>query len=236
MRYVSALQQRQTQGFFPVVADLKCRSPKEGILMEASAAPGLANTLKVCGCPALSVVTEAEHFGGSLKLLEDVVVQTGLPVLRKDFIRTRDEIMRSADAGASAVLLIVSMLDPATLYTLYETALTCGLTPLVETHTPVEAALANALHPSFVGINNRDILSLELDDGTVASTEELIGSFSGSPFVISESAILTREDVRRARDAGAHGVLVGTALLKAQDVFSKYTELSHPCSDSNLCG
>lgn len=210
----------------PVIADIKCHSPKEGDLLGGRDARKLAKALESAGAPVLSVVTEKENFGGSLELLFQICADTSVPVLRKDFIKRREQILETAEAGASAVLLIASMLEENSLRDLYEEACSSGLAALVEVHSLEEIARVNSLCPELVGINNRDILALERDDGGIGTTENLVKAFCGSPFIVSESAIFTPQDVARAKNAGAGAVLVGTALLKAENIAEKYAELS----------
>ena len=228
MDYIDALRRRARGGFMPVIADLKRLSPKEGELMRGRDPIELAKALVSAGAPALSVVTEQEHFGGSLDMLSRIAGACGVPVLRKDFIRTKAEIRESARAGASAVLLIAAMLDKNLLFELYGEALEYGLVALAETHSIAEMEMVNALHAGLVGINNRDIIALEKDDGTVDTTVKLIGAAEGNPLIVSESSIATAADIMRARDAGANAVLVGTALLRADNIAEKYRELSVP--------
>lgn len=224
MRFIEALKQKSRLGFLPVIPDLKRRSPKEGALFAGRPVPALAEALQLAGAPALSVVTEPKNFSGSLGLLRQVAA-TGLPILRKDFIKTRRDIEETAEAGAAAVLLIVSMLDEETLPRLLNDCRDCGLDALVEVHTAEELALVNRLAPPLVGINNRDILRLEKDDGTVAQTGALAALVKRPALVVSESGIRDQNDARAAVQVGADAILVGTALLRAADIGAKYREL-----------
>lgn len=228
MTFVQALKDTAALGTVPVIADLKRRSPKEGDLFCGRDPLKLAEALAACGAPALSVVTEREHFDGSVELLRDVAASTRLPVLRKDFIRSARAVEETAEAGAAAALLIVSMLDADLLGELLDACRACGLEALVETHTLLEIEIAGRYSPPLVGVNNRDILRLERDDGTVETTRGLAQAWQkhDRPFIVSESAIETAEDVRSALQGGADAVLVGTAILKAADPAAKYRELS----------
>lgn len=241
MNFLEALKQRTLSGRMPVIADIKRHSPKEGPLIGNRDVLELVEALIFAGAPALSVVTEEKHFGGSLGMLERISSNVAVPVLRKDFIRTEEQIQETASAGASAVLLIVAMLDETRLGSLYEASLKHGLTALVETHNLAEIEMAKTINPELVGINNRDILSLEKDDGEAGATEQLVKAirggagldnpFQGCPFIVSESAIMTPGDVARTKNAGADAVLVGTALLQASDIAQKYEELSIPITE-----
>ena len=179
-------------------------------------------TLARCGAPALSVVTEAMRYGGSLDLLRRVVEATGLPVLRKDFIEAEEELARTRDAGASAILLMVATLPEVTLERLYATALALGLEPLVEVHTEAEMTVARRLGATLIGINNRDITQWECDGGTVTTTQRLARLAPEGATLISESGIATPGDVHAAFAAGCSAVLVGTALWLAPDLARAY--------------
>lgn len=220
----SLLYQYRT-GRTPVIPDIKCKSPSEGNLLLGRDPVELAKSLETAGAPVISVVTEAVHYGGSPELLHSIAKAVSVPVLRKDFITTRKQLFESVNIGASGVLLIASMLEKKQLFTLIEESLKLGLEPLVETHYEEEIRTVNELKLTFVGINNRNIVQLETDDGNVNTTAKLAGLVRSGSFILSESAITTQQDVRRAIAAGAHGVLVGTAILRAPDPVEMYLHL-----------
>lgn len=224
--YTSALWSQYDTGRVPVIPDIKCISPKEGDLLRGRDPVSLAKQLVAGGARVLSVVTESEHFGGSPQLLEKIAAETKVPVLRKDFIREKRHLIETKEIGASAVLLIAAMLEKKQLFQLIEDALSIGLEPLVETHNEEEIQSIQHLDLTFVGINNRNIVDLELDNGTVSRTEQLVSIAPKHAFILSESGIQTPEDVKRAIDAGAHGVLVGTAILQAQDPVEMYQQMN----------
>ncbi|MEN6389175.1 MAG: indole-3-glycerol-phosphate synthase [Syntrophomonas sp.] len=224
--FSSALRARYNTGKIPVIPDIKCRSPKEGDLMQGRDPVQLARALAAAGAPVLSVVSEPDYFGGSTELLKRVVQSIPLPVLRKDFIKTPSQLQETADLGAHAVLLIASMLEKEQLFNLVDYALQLGLEPLVETHNADEVALFNEFDLPIAGINNRNIVELELDEGSVSHTESLIRLIKPGVLVISESSISSPADVERAVNAGAHAVLVGTAILKAPNPVVIYHNLS----------
>jgi len=224
--FASALKNKHHTGLTPVIPDIKCRSPKEGDLMKGRDPVEIARDLAAAGAPVISVVSEPDYFGGSPELLKKVVQATSRPVLRKDFIKTLSQLQETADLGAKAVLLIASLLKKEQLYSLVEAALKLGLEPLVEVHSAEEMAVFNELDLSIVGINNRNIVELETDDGSVSTTENLIRLVKPGIFVISESSISSPADVLRATAAGAHAVLVGTAILQAENPVQMYLDLS----------
>lgn len=225
-RYTDVLRRNMKTGRIPVIPDIKRKSPAEGDLLSGRAPMALAVELEAAGAPALSVVTETEHFGGSPELFSRIVSSVAVPVLRKDFITAEEQLQESADMGAAAVLLIAAMLEKRVLFKLFEKALSLGLEPLVETHNEAEIRIANELNPTFLGINNRNILELEKDLGDVSTTEKLAALAKPDAFIVSESSISSPADARRAIAAGAHAVLVGTAILRADDPAAVYKKLS----------
>ena len=229
--FAESLRQCAQKGRIPVIPDFKLISPSEGPLLREADAYRAAEAMERTGAPALSVVTEKEHFGGSMELLTRIAGTVGLPVLRKDFIRERADVEESARCGAKAVLLICACMGEEKLRELYDAALQCGLEPLVEVHTREELRLAAELRAGLVGINNRDILTLEQDGGTVETTRRLAAAKPDGAFLISESGIQGTGDVRIARQSGADAVLVGTAIWKAANPLLFYESLSRAGGD-----
>jgi indole-3-glycerol phosphate synthase len=224
--FADILMKKSEDSGIAVIPDIKCKSPAEGDLIPETDAAGLAAELVKAGAPVISVVTEKDHYGGSAKLLERIALSAAVPVLRKDFITRREQLAESVDMGASAVLLIASMLERDTLERLTEDALKLGLEPLVEIHSFDDLEKIRHLDLQLIGINNRDILELETDGGTVATTERLARYLPSGVFIVSESSIQYPEDVRRAASAGSGAVLVGTAILRAADPAEMYRSLA----------
>jgi indole-3-glycerol phosphate synthase len=193
-----------------IIIDFKRISPKDGELFEKQNAAKTAKLLESRGVLGLSVVTEPKHFGGSLDLLREITSAVGLPILRKDFIKTESDLRETVECGAGEILLICSTIPENDLPRLYEKSLELGLKPLVEVHNRREMELAKSLQAKYVGINNKDITALERDTGTVATTRELISHAPKDAFIISESGILSRKDADAALNAGANAVLIGT--------------------------
>ncbi len=215
------------KGRVPLVVDIKPVSPRDGDLVGSRDPAALARMLDAAGVCALSVVTEPEHFGGSLDMLREVASSVSLPVLRKDFLRSPEDVVASLEAGAVAVLLTLSTVHELEAPGLYRRIHSLGMEPLVEVHTPQELHFALGLtpEPTVIGINNRDITRLEKDDGDVGVTELLAPLVPEGVAILSESAMLKPEDVARAFAAGADGVLVGTAVLQAEDPAAFVAEL-----------
>ncbi len=215
--FSAAIRQAKGRGTVPLVADIKPISPRDGNLVAGRDAAELARTLVAAGACALSVVTEPKHFGGSLETLARVCAAVKVPVLRKDFFQSVEQIDESKTQGASAVLIILATTPDPVAQVLRRRAREQGLEVVVEIHSRRELERALMLSPTIIGINNRDILRLEMDPGDVRVTEELAPLIPGEILKISESSLKTAEDIRRAVQGGADAVLVGTAILKAGD-------------------
>lgn len=222
----AALWSSYHSGNIPIIPDIKCKSPEKGGLLMGRDPVMIAKKLKEAGAPVISVVTESEHYGGSPELLHQIAKATSIPILRKDFITTREQLLESVDIGASGVLLIAAILDKKQLFKLIEEALLLDLEPLVETHNETEINTVNELNLTFLGINNRSIVEWEMDGGNVSTTEKLAGLVHPGALILSESSINSPDDVMRAKVAGAHAVLVGTAILQAQNPVEVYNRLS----------
>jgi Indole-3-glycerol phosphate synthase len=230
MSFRESLINKKKEGVTPVITDFKCISPGEGRLLTQEEAVKRAVEFETVGAAAISVVTEPDDFGGSLELLRNITKSVSIPVLRKDFIKTTEEIDISIDCGASAVLLMCSVMSKEEMQRCYSYAVEKGIEPLVETHTPEEMSFALELGALLMGINNRDILKLEKDGGTVSTTKNMMKDAviykDPDRVLISESGILTPEDVRVAVESGADAVLIGTAIWKAEDPLEYFRQLS----------
>lgn len=214
---VAGIARAKAAGVFPVIAEAKVRSAKSGELLGDRDPAEYAQQLASAPIAGISVVTEPEHFGGSLELLRAVTGAVDVPVLAKDFITQRSQIEAVHAAGAAAVLLISSMVERDLLVQLIADCRAVGIESLVEGHNAEEVAAITALGSDLVGINNRDITILEVDDTDVTRTADLAALHTGGQPLISESSISSPADVARAKAAGADAVLVGTAVLQAAD-------------------
>ncbi len=215
--FSSAILQAKRRRILPLVADIKPHSPRDGDLVGLRDPADLARALVEGGACALSVVTEPRHFGGNPKTLKRVCEAVKVPVLQKDFFSSPAQIEESKDLGAAAVLLTLATIPKALAPLLYGRARELGLEVVVEIHSRQELERALALSPTIIGINNRDLTELEKDAGDVRVTEELAPLVPEGIVKISESALQTEEDIRRAIAAGADAVLIGTAILRAGD-------------------
>jgi indole-3-glycerol phosphate synthase len=195
-----------------VIAEVKRSSPSKGQIAPGLDAAAQARAYEAAGADAVSVLTEPTRFGGSLDDLRAVCAAVGLPVLRKDFIVDEAQVWEAAEAGAAAVLLIAAILDDARLRALLAETRRCGLGALVEVHDAQEAQRAGSAGCTLVGINNRDLVTLEVD---LATTERLVPALGPSLLAVSESGFATPADARRAALAGARALLVGETLVRA---------------------
>jgi indole-3-glycerol phosphate synthase len=194
-----------------VIAEVKRRSPSKGDIAPELDAVAQAKAYAAAGADAVSVLTEPTRFGGSLDDLRAVSEAVDLPVLRKDFIVDRGQVWEAAEAGAAAVLLIVAILSDDRLHDLLIECLDCGLDPLVEVHDLEETRRACKAGCTLVGINNRDLVTLEVD---LETTEYLAPALGPCMFPVSESGISTPADACRAALAGARALLVGETLVR----------------------
>ena len=197
-----------------VIAEVKRRSPSKGDLAEIPDPARLAQAYADGGAAAISVLTEGRRFGGSLDDLRAVRAAVDTPLLRKDFIVTEYQLLEARVAGADLVLLIVAALDDATLAALHDAARALGLTVLVEVHDEDEIPRALAAGAELVGVNARNLKTLEVDPGTFA---RLVGRLPEGVVKVAESGISGPEDAARHAAEGADVVLVGEALVKDGD-------------------
>ncbi len=198
-----------------VIAEIKVHSPKYGDLLRGRDPIEILRAYERAGAVGISYITEPKFFKGDFELFRRICRETDLPVLRKDFITTKEEIERTAEAEASAVLIITRILRDKTAE-FVDFALEHGLDTLVEVHDYEELLLAVETNSTMVGINNRDIGRLEKDDGNVSVTAKLAPLIPNKFVKVSESGISSVEDLKIALRY-ADAVLVGTAFMKADD-------------------
>jgi indole-3-glycerol phosphate synthase len=197
-----------------IVAEIKRRSPSRGPINTGINAERQAVAYAEGGASALSVLTETEHFGGSIEDLRSVAAAVTIPVLRKDFCVDALQLLEARAAGAAAVLLIARALQPSRLAELAASAAEIGLEALVEVRSESELARAIALGAKIIGINNRDLESLDIDPEV---SRRLIPIVPQDRLVVYESGVASRADVELAAEYGADSVLVGSALSRAAD-------------------
>jgi indole-3-glycerol phosphate synthase len=206
-----------------LIAEVKKRSPSRGTLRPDLDPSLVAQAYAGNGASAISVLTDEPYFGGSLSVLREIAdLGTGLPLLRKDFLFDRYQLLEARACGASGVLLIAAMLDDETLSNLIASALELGLTPLVEAHSQREVERALACGVPLIGINNRDLHTFQVDLERSIRLRPLIPP---EITVVAESGIRTPEHVGRLADAGVDAMLVGESLVTAGDIGAQVRSL-----------
>jgi indole-3-glycerol phosphate synthase len=212
-----------------VIAEVKRASPSKGALADIGDPAWLAGEYAAGGAAAISVLTEQRRFSGSLDDLVRVRLAVDVPVLRKDFIVTAYQLFEARAAGADLVLLIVAALTDQELVCLVERAESIGLTPLVEVHSPEEVARAVDAGARIIGVNARNLQTLEVDPTTFARTAPLIPE---GIIRVAESGVRGPHDVIELARSGADVVLVGEALVTGRDPRSGVADLvaagAHP--------
>lgn len=197
-----------------VIAEVKRKSPSKGDLADIPDPAALAAAYTAGGADAISVLTERRRFNGSLDDLRAVRAAVPTPLLRKDFIVTEYQLLEARAAGADLALLIVAALDDEELATLHQQAVALGLTPLVEVHDEAEIARALAVGAGLIGVNARNLKTLEVDPDTFG---RLVGLLPGDVVKVAESGVSGVADAERYHREGADVVLVGESLVKDGD-------------------
>jgi indole-3-glycerol phosphate synthase len=201
-------------GAVNVIAECKRRSPTRGVLRAAYDPVAIASSYARAGAAAISVLTEPTFFDGSLKHLAAVRDAVTTPLLRKDFIVDSYQLLEAVAAGADAVLLIVGALDDIALAELSREAAGRGLATLVEAHTEEELDRAFAVGAKLIGVNNRNLKTLEVD---VNLSERLAARFTSSITAVSESGLRTSADLERFTALGYRAFLIGERFMTAAD-------------------
>ncbi len=212
--FVAALQRRIAQGRPAVIAEIKKASPSKGVIRADFDPPAIAQSYEQGGAACLSVLTDEDFFQGSDDYLVAARAACSLPVIRKDFIIDDYQLLEARSLGADCVLLIVAALDQPRLRDLYERATGLGLDVLVEVHDREEMQRALELPLPMIGVNNRDLRTF---DTRLETSLELLELLPEDCFLVTESGIHGRDDVRRMRENGIHAFLVGEAFMRAED-------------------
>ena len=205
-----------------VIAECKRRSPSKGVLKAEYDPAQIAQGYDRAGAAAISVLTEPAFFDGHLDHLAAVRAATDLPILRKDFVVDRYQVLEARAAGADAVLLIVATLTPATLKELHHAATNAGLDVLVEIHDLVELPIALEAGASIVGVNNRNLRTLAVDTEVSRQAVELVPEHV---IAVAESGLKTRADLRALQDAGYDAFLIGERFMATHDPGRSLAEL-----------
>ncbi len=211
-----------------VIAEVKKASPSAGVIRKDFDAVAIARTYQDCGADAISVLTDEKYFQGRLEYIEQVRQAVSVPVLRKDFIVDLWQVYESRAAGADAILLIAEALKPGELMDLMIAAGELSLTVLLEVHQADTLLAVRSLigfprqRYSLLGINNRDLTTMQVDLNTTIRLAELLDT---KDELVAESGIKTRADVEKLKSAGVRAVLIGQTLCEHPDIAEKFVEL-----------
>jgi indole-3-glycerol phosphate synthase len=205
-----------------IIAEFKRHSPSAGDIQAGADPLEVARLYEAGGAAAMSVLTEPEHFKGSLDDLRRVASGVALPLLRKDFTVDRHQVYEAAIAGAEAVLVIIAGLTDADALKLLDAAHNVHLDALVEVHTGEELQRAAALGATLIGINNRNLKTLTVD---LETSLWLAGSAPANATLVAESGLRTRADIERLQTAGYRAFLIGETLMRAGDPLMTLREL-----------
>ena len=211
-----------SQSEMNVIAEVKRSSPSKGALAPITDPAALAEQYQEAGASAVSVLTERRRFAGSLEDLDLVRARVTIPVLRKDFMIDEYQFLEARAHAADIVLLIVAALSRSQLKDFYDLSCELGMASLIEVHTAQELESAMEISPRMIGINSRNLKTLDVDTRAFA---DLIPQIPVEIIRVAESGISTRSDVQAAQSAGASVILVGEALVKSGDPISAMQEL-----------
>jgi indole-3-glycerol phosphate synthase len=217
--FVGALR---ASGGMGLIAEVKKASPSAGVMRSDFDPVAIAKTYAAHGAHCISVLTDETFFHGSLDHLRAVRASVSIPVLRKDFLLDRYQILEARVAGADCVLLIAECLSTESLKDLYACAHELGMSALVEIYEPANLQRVLELRPALLGVNNRNLKTFVTD---LRHSIDLSTQVPESTLLISESGIRNGDDVARLRSAGVRGILVGETLMRSPDVGATIREL-----------
>jgi len=212
--FVQALVDRVEAGQAAVIAEIKKASPSKGVIRKDFKPAELARSYERGGAACLSVLTDVDFFQGADSHLQEAREATALPVIRKDFVVDPYQVYEARALGADCILLIVAALGAEQLHQLNTLALELGLDVLVEVHDLAELELALELPNKLIGINNRNLHNFEVD---LSTTYDLLPAIDSQRLVVTESGILSPDDVWAMRRREVHSFLVGEAFMRCDD-------------------
>ena len=225
--FYKAVTKRNPRGI-NVIAEVKKASPSAGLIRRDFDPVAIAQAYERCGADAISVLTDEKYFEGRLEYIERIKQAVDLPVMRKDFIIDIWQVYESRAAGADAILLIAEALQPGRLMDLMIAAAELTLTVLLEAHQADTLLGVRSLigFPkkgySILGINNRDLTTMQVDLNTTSRLAELLDNTNE---LVAESGIKTRADVEKLMKVGVRAVLIGQTLCESPDIERRFTEL-----------
>jgi indole-3-glycerol phosphate synthase len=212
--FEAAMRAKVAAGQAAVIAEVKKASPSKGVLRADFKPAEIATSYANHGAACLSVLTDVQFFQGAPAYLQQARAACAIPALRKDFMIDPYQVYEARSWGADCILLIVAALDHGLMAELEACAHELGMGVLVEVHDAAELTAALRLKTALLGINNRNLRTFET---SLATTIDLLPRIAPDKLVITESGIITGDDVKRMRDAGVNGFLVGEAFMRAPD-------------------
>ncbi len=220
--FAGAIEDKIAQGKPAVIAEIKKASPSKGVIRDPFNVVDIATAYAAHGAACLSVLTDVKYFQGSYDYLRQARAACSLPVLRKDFMIDPYQIVHARALGADCILLIAAALSPAQLREFEALSQELGMDVLVEVHDRAELDIALELQTPLLGINNRNLHTFET---TLQTTLDLLSAVPEGKRVVTESGIVTREDVQKMRDHGVQSFLVGETFMRAPEPGTALREL-----------
>ena len=213
--FAAALQEKILQNKIALICEIKKASPSKGVIRQNFNPEEIARAYENAGAACLSVLTDQKYFQGADEYLMQARAVTALPILRKDFMVDSYQIYEAKMLGADCILLIVAMLDDSKLQELEQCAINLGLSVLIEVHNEEELQRALKLKSKLIGINNRNLKTLEVDLRTSLKLAPLVPT---DYILVGESGIKTRDDIKLLQDANINAFLIGEHFMSQNDI------------------
>lgn len=220
--FAAALKQKISQNKVALICEIKKASPSKGLIRQNFDPQEIAQSYQKAGAACLSVLTDEKYFQGGDQYLKQARAVSDLPILRKDFMVDQYQIYEAKMIGADCILLIVAMLDDKKLQELEECALSLGLSVLIEVHSEEELTRALRLKSPLIGINNRNLKTLEVDLNTSLKLAPLVPS---NRIIIGESGIKTKDDIKLLQSAKINAFLIGEHFMSQENIEDAVTKI-----------